>query len=68
MKTLSINKMNEIERYGKRIASYNVVSINNISNWDQPTTKQCCYHYKGLFHMFVKESGIPIKYRTTKKW
>ena len=56
MKTLTVKFMNEIERYGKRIAI--------IDCYCQPPERVCTYHYKGLYHTFIKRLGIPIKYKS----
>ena len=61
MKILTVNKMNEIECYGKKIS---IIDTYKGSCF----IRNCCYYYKGLFHIFIKSNGEPIKYRTTKKW
>lgn len=60
MKQLTINHMNEIERYGKRISV--------IDKHLAIPERHCCYYYNGVFHIFVKKLGLPVKYRTTKNW
>ena len=61
MKTLTTHKMNEIERYGKRVAV--------IDTWKHSSIETVCtYFFEGLYHTYLKINGHPTKYRTTSKF
>ena len=63
MKILTVPQMNDIERYGQRIAC-----IDTYNEVDHYPERVCSYYYNGLYHIFIKRNGEPVKYRTTNKF
>jgi len=61
MKTILESKYNRISRYGKRISAIDTTHA-------YPCERVSCYHFKGMFHVFLLKSGVPVKYRQTAKW